>query len=154
VTDWYASLVDDCRAALTTKHGEAKQAVIEAWHYVGARVFQESHIPDRYGKGIIAKIAKDLGCSSRNVYYAVNLYERFPVLSDAPWGPSESFHSVCQKHLTGGGDFDGRYPMTLRTLLTCDLTEFDGALRQDVMGWRERGKEILQSVQNVGKEGE
>lgn len=143
MTDWYASLVDDCKAALTTKHGEAKQAVIEGWHYVGERVYGEVNIPDKYGKGIVARIAADLKTSKRDIYYAVALYEKFPVLADAPWGPNESFSSVCQKHLTGGKDFDGRYPVTLRTLLTCDLTEFDGKLRQDVMLWRTMGQELL-----------
>jgi len=154
-SDWYASLVDDCRAVLTEHLFNSRLEQLEAYHAIGARVWQTKEVEDKYGKRIVKNLAHDLGMSERRLYQAIQLYAKYPDLNALPFGKDLSASKVFAL-LPDGKDWNGRFPITRRSLLTADLTAFDAGLRHDVELWRTMGddlvakaNEIVQDVQNV-----
>ena len=83
--DWYNALVDDCKAIITERLYRSRQEIIECWHEVGERITTDVYY-QKYAKGNVErqrKLAEDIGKSLQSLYFAIQFYSKFPVLSNA-----------------------------------------------------------------------
>jgi len=82
---WYESLVVDCRAIIAERLYRSRQEIIEGWHEVGERICTDQNY-QKYAKGNLAihrRLAEDIGKSLTTLYYAIQFYDKYPVLSNA-----------------------------------------------------------------------
>lgn len=83
--DWYKNLVQDCGDIIGETVYITRQALIECKHAIGQRIFTDPYFKKIQGQkaqhSIIQKLAVDIGISSRDAYYCVQFYEKFPNLS-------------------------------------------------------------------------
>lgn len=81
--EWYASLVEDCKAIITEAVFTSRWALVEGYHELGKRVVTDSNYKkweqNRAG-AVLQGLAKAVGVSDRTLYYAVQFYEKFPDL--------------------------------------------------------------------------
>ena len=78
-TDWYKSIVDDCRAILTERVWNSRSELIIGYGEVGERIFTDKNY-QKYGKGNRAfnnRLFRDIGIGERNGYYCLEFYEKF-----------------------------------------------------------------------------
>jgi hypothetical protein len=79
---WFQELISDCRAIATETRFTAQQAMIEGYHGLGERIRQD----DKKMKisDLVYHLAGELGMSERNIWTAVQFYDKFPVLDEVP----------------------------------------------------------------------
>jgi len=104
--EWYERLVDDCKTIIVERGFRARMEIIEGHHELGERVCTDENFP-KYAKGrgkAVNKLAKDIGISSVTLYFAMQFYKRWPVLSNAletfEEGKNISWHKIVKKYLT------------------------------------------------------
>lgn len=99
--DWYQSLEDDCRAIVTEAVFTSRWALVEGYHQLGARIAAETNLDRQstYGKKIVQRLAESLNTSERTLYYAIQFYEKYPVLEGVPEGKNISWHKLTTKYL-------------------------------------------------------
>lgn len=110
VLGWYDALVSDCKAIVTERLYRSRQEIIEGWHEVGQRIATDQNY-QKASKGNLKlrqKLAEDIGKSVQSLYFAIQFYEKFPVLSNAletfPEGKNISWYKITNKYLANGGD--------------------------------------------------
>ena len=103
--DWYNALVDDCKAIITERLYRSRQEIIECWHEVGERITTDVYY-QKYAKGNVErqrKLAEDIGKSLQSLYFAIQFYSKFPVLSNAletfKEGKNISWFKIVNKYL-------------------------------------------------------
>ncbi len=82
---WYQELVDDCKTILVEKVYRSRMELIEAKHLIGERICTDPYFKKIQGQkakqSIIQKLASDIGVSRSDAYRSVQLYEKYPNLS-------------------------------------------------------------------------
>jgi len=103
--EWYQYLVTDLKAIIVERLYRSRQEIIECWHEVGKRIATDENY-QKYAKGNInanKKLAQDIGKSIQTLYFAIQFYEKCPVLSNAlesfPEGKNISWHKIVNKYL-------------------------------------------------------
>lgn len=108
-TDFYQSLLDDCKAVITEKMFNSRVEIIEGKWELGKRINEENEQMERvkiYGKRIIETLAEDLNVSTSNLWTCMQFYNRFPektfskVLENLPEGKDISWYLIMTKYLT------------------------------------------------------
>ena len=111
--DWYQVLVDDCRAIITERVYRSRMEIIECWHELGERICTDENY-QKYAKGNVGahkKLANDIGKSIQSIYFAIQFYTKWPVLSNAleafEEGKNISWYKITSKYLrTGSKELD------------------------------------------------
>ncbi len=84
-SNWYPVLVDDCKAIICERLYRSRQEVIECWHEVGERICTDDNY-QKAAKGNLKlqkQLARDMEKSITSLYYAVQFFNKFPILSTA-----------------------------------------------------------------------
>jgi len=101
-SDWFASLIEECRAIIIEHEFTSRWTIIEGYHALGKRISEDNNNFEReqiYGKKIVQSIAETIGKSERTVYQAIKFYEKYPDLSLLPEAKNTSWHKITQKYL-------------------------------------------------------
>lgn len=101
--DWYKSLLEDISSTLTERVHNAREEVITAYWEVGKRIAEEKRLTE-YGKGVMAKLAKDLDCSISSLYHAVKFFEIAPKLEEwlSTKSKNLSWYKIVHQELSPG----------------------------------------------------
>lgn len=101
-TDWYSTLIDECRAIVTEAEFTSRWALVEGYHALGERILAENANFERseiYGAKIVQRVAQSLQMSERTLYYAIQFARRFPDLSRFPASKNVSWGAVIREYL-------------------------------------------------------
>lgn len=103
--EWYQNLIDDCKTIMIERGYRARMEIIEGYHELGERVCTDEKFP-KYAKGrgeALNNLAEDIGIGKTTLYYAIQFYEKYPVLSTAmetfKEGKDISWFKIKQKYL-------------------------------------------------------
>jgi len=97
MTDWFFSLIDDCRTIICEKGFIARWELIEMRHALGERLLQtEEYAPL---SETLQRVARELNVKIRSLYYAVQFAKKFPDLNSLPEGKNVSWRAICLKYL-------------------------------------------------------
>lgn len=127
-SDWYQSLVDDCRSIITEAVFTSRWALVEGYHMLGERIVTDAEF-QRHAKGnksLFATVAQNLGVSDRTIYYAVQFYEKFPDLALVPEGKNITWKKLITEYLTEPKDKQSEVIQTMYYHIRCLI----GLLRQ------------------------
>jgi hypothetical protein len=91
-SEWYKSLVDDCKAIITEAVFASNWALVEGYHELGKRLRQDG-CREPITK-LLQRVAVDIGSSERTLWYAVQFYDKFPDLELLPLGKDASWRKV------------------------------------------------------------
>jgi N6-adenosine-specific RNA methylase IME4 len=100
-SDWYQSLVDDCKAIITEAVFTSRWALVEGYHQLGQRIATDESYQE-YAKGnrsSVQDLARKLSTSPRSLYYAIQFYEKYPSLDGVPEGKNISWNKLLTKYL-------------------------------------------------------
>lgn len=101
LSDWYQSLVDDCKAIVTEAVFTSRWALVEGYHMLGERIITEKNLDRKeiYGKKILTGLSESTGINERDLYRAIQFYEKYPNLRDVPEGKNISWNKLITKYL-------------------------------------------------------
>lgn len=98
---YYKLLVEDCKAIVTESVFVSRWALVEGYHLLGERIAMDEQY-QIYAKGnqkMLAILAGNIGLGERTLYYAIEFYNKFPVLEDVPEGKNISWTKLVNKYL-------------------------------------------------------
>ncbi len=99
--EWYAALVEDCKAIITEAVFNSRWALVEGYHQLGERIVTDENY-QWHAKGnmsYLQGLANNLSISDRTIYYAVQFYEKYPDLDIVPEGKNISWNKIITKYL-------------------------------------------------------
>ena len=98
---WYSRLVEDCKDIITEAVFTSRWALVEGYHQLGGRIVAENNLDRKevYGKNILTDLSKSIGVSERNLYRAIQFYEKYPQLDTVPEGKNISWNKIVTKYL-------------------------------------------------------
>lgn len=94
--EWYASLVEDCKAIITEANFTSRWARVEGYHSLGERIVVDENFK-KHAKGNESSfqgLGRNIGCSQQTIYYAVQFYRKFPDLALLPLGKDATWNKV------------------------------------------------------------
>jgi hypothetical protein len=95
----YEALVEEVGAIITENVQASRWALVQGYWEVGQRIRQDF-------KDNITELLKDLAVrlkvSERTLWYAVQFYDKYPVLNEVPEGKNISWNKVITKYLPDG----------------------------------------------------
>ena len=101
-TEWYDSLVNDCKSIITGAVITSRWALVEGYHQLGERITEENNNFERakiYGEKIVHDLAQSLNISKRTLYYAIQFYQKYPDLYQVPEGKNITWNKIKTKYL-------------------------------------------------------
>ena len=100
-TDWYESLVTDCRAIMTEAVFNSRWELIAGYHAIGRRITNEHNlIWNARGNGdTLATLSRSTGIGERDLYRAIQFYKKFPDISTLPDGKNISWNKIVTRLL-------------------------------------------------------
>ena len=117
-SDWYGSLVEDCKAIICEHGFIARSEVIKAKWELGERLANDTeYVKHAKGEGFVRQVAVDLGVSEPAVYQSLKFYELFPEfdkVESLPEAKSLTWHKIVQEHLGVKNDKPVRNSRTLK----------------------------------------
>ena len=90
-------LVEDLKDILTETGFASRWALVEQYHKVGERI-REDKIED-ITKFVEENLAPALNVKPRKIWYAVELYDKFPDLDKAPFGKNMTISMIIKQFL-------------------------------------------------------
>lgn len=99
--DWYAALVEECKAIITEKVFESRFALVEG-HWMLGKTVRESRELKKYAKGsktYVQRLARNVGISERTLYLCLECFDKYPKLDDIPEGKNISWNKIITKYL-------------------------------------------------------
>ena len=99
--DWYNALVDDCKAIVTEAVFVSRWALVEGYWSLGKRI-REDEQSTKFSKGItrfIDDLAKSIGVKKSTIYYALQFFDKYPVLEEIPEGKSITWNKLITIYL-------------------------------------------------------
>lgn len=107
--EWYEGLIEDCRAIITEAVFTSRWALVEGYHQLGERIREDDNIKkinneniNGYSKELtilLHGLAVNIGISERTLWYALQFYEKYPILNDVPEGKNISWNKIKTKYL-------------------------------------------------------
>lgn len=99
--EWYGSLVDDCRAIITEAVFNSRWELIAGYHALGCRISVDTNWQKwAYGNGErLTDLSNSIGVSERNLYRAIQFYEKYPQLDTVPDGKSITWNRIVTRYL-------------------------------------------------------
>ena len=101
-TDWYESLVTDCRAIMTEAVFNSRWELIVGYHQLGKRIATDGQYKKWNARGngeTLSGLIKSLGMSQANVYRALSFYDKFPDINTLPQGKNISWNKIVTRLL-------------------------------------------------------
>src|SRR3990167_10863083 len=103
-TDQYLSLVEECKSIISEGIFRARQEVIETWEMVGQRIIEDDLYKNYGNRGLIEKMANDLGKSTQTIYNAINFVKALEIKDSKVSNALESnknlsWHKVVNEYL-------------------------------------------------------
>lgn len=101
ISDWYLSLVEDCKAIITEAVFTSRWALVEGYHQLGERIVTDDNFK-KFSKGNLTSLSdliKNLEVSQATVYRAIAFYEKYPSLDSVPEGKNISWNKIVTKYL-------------------------------------------------------
>ncbi|MBA7576415.1 hypothetical protein ES695_21330 [Candidatus Atribacteria bacterium 1244-E10-H5-B2] len=101
ISEWYESLVDDCKSIITEAVFVSRWALVEGYHQLGERVRTDLHFKE-YAKGTktsVQDLARNIGISERTLYYSMAFYDKYPSLNNVPEGKNISWNKIITRYL-------------------------------------------------------
>jgi len=96
-SDRYKLLVNDCKSTFTEAFFTSNWVIVEAYHTVGQRLREESQfVPVT---DLVHYLAENTSVSERKLWYAVQLYDKFPDIDKLPEGKAITMNKVITKYL-------------------------------------------------------
>jgi len=89
-------LVDDCKSTLVEAFFTSNWVLVEAYHSVGRRLRQETEVPVTE---LLQKLAVKANLSERKLWYALQLYDKYPKTESLPEGKAISMNKLITKYL-------------------------------------------------------
>ncbi len=99
--EWYKELVDECKAIITEAVFTSRYALVEGNWQLGQRIRNDSKFQE-YAKGnksSVQDLARNIGTSERTVYYALQLFDKYPDINKLPEGKNVSMNKLITKYL-------------------------------------------------------
>ena len=99
--DWYAVLVEDCKAIITESVFNSRWALIEGYHHLGERIVTDENY-QKAAKGnhsSLSGLSKNIGIGERNIYRAIQFYDKYPSLDALPDGKNISWNKIVTQYL-------------------------------------------------------
>lgn len=103
-TDWYALLVDDCKAILTEAVYRSRLELLEGYHLLGKRIVEDRNW-QKYSKGngsCLSDLSNNTGIGERDLYRSIQFYNKFPTVEtvyELPEGKNISWSKVVNHYL-------------------------------------------------------
>jgi hypothetical protein len=100
-TEWYDSLVGDCKAIITEAVFTSRWSLVEGYHRLGERIATDDNF-QKYAKGnnsCFAGLRNNIGISESTLYRAVQFYALYPDLSLLPEGKDITWNKIVTKYL-------------------------------------------------------
>ena len=96
-SDWYKSLVDDCKAIIIEASFNSRWSLVEGYHLIGKRITKEE---DKMPlKELVQHVARKTNMSTRTLYDAVRFFRKFPDLNRLPTGKNTNWRKICNEYL-------------------------------------------------------
>jgi N6-adenosine-specific RNA methylase IME4 len=99
--DWYQSLISDCKAIITEAIFTSRWALVEGYWKLGKRIREDvsfqKYAKDNYSS--LTGLSKKIGIGYRDIYRAIQLYEKYPALNDLPEGKNITWNKLITKYL-------------------------------------------------------
>jgi hypothetical protein len=148
LSDEWQSLVDDCKAIHTEMIFNARWELIAGYHALGKRI-SEDLIWHASGNGEkLTCLSNSTGIGERDLYRAIQFYEKYPDLDKLPDGKNISWSKIVAA-LPGNSDSKPLGFVKLKSVLSSlwklpvlDFWPEDKQRRFNT--WREAGKEFLE----------
>lgn len=96
--EWYAALIEELKATYVEKRFEERWAKIEMMHLIGKALREHEQVPMTK---LVGQVSQDTGIHDRNLWFAVQFFDKFPELDQLPDGKATSWTAV-RKQLSGG----------------------------------------------------
>jgi len=93
--EWYQELVEDCKAIITEAVFTSRWALVEGHWHIGERLRAD----ENFSTKLLQDLAVNIGISERKLWYAVQLYDKFPQLDSVPEGKNISMNKLITKYL-------------------------------------------------------
>ena len=101
-TDWYQSLIDDCRSIVVEAEFTSRWVLVQGYHTLGLRILAENDNFERqkiYGHEITSRVSLSLGKSVRTIERAIKFAREYPDLALLPEGKNTSWRKICNDYL-------------------------------------------------------
>lgn len=108
-SEWYNNLVDDCKAIITEAVFNSRWALVEGYHQLGERIANDKQLKKWNARGngrTLQHVAKSIRVSERTVYYAVQFYEKYPLLDEVPEGKNITWRKLVNYYLPSPAEPD------------------------------------------------
>jgi len=95
------SLIADCIAIYTEGVFNSRWELIICYHSLGSRIVNDEHfVWNARGNGAtLASLSKSVGIHERDLYRAIQFYNKFPNLDMVPEGKNVSWNKIVTKYL-------------------------------------------------------
>ena len=97
----YEALIEDCKAIVVETIFNSRWALVEGYWKLGERVEKDKDFK-RFAKGnkdACKTLARNLGISDRTLYYAMQVYRKYPELGKIPDGKNISWNKLITLYL-------------------------------------------------------
>lgn len=99
--DWWLSLTEDCKAIITEAVFTSRWALVEGYWQLGKRIREDENWK-KYSKGSygsLSDLSKNIGVGERDIYRALQAYDKFPELDKIPEGKNITWNKLITKYL-------------------------------------------------------
>lgn len=105
--DWYEQLVEDCKAIITEAVFTSRWALVEGNWELGKRVREDDNIKklqaEKKYSGVLTELLQGLAVkihiSERSLWYALQLFDKYPDLNKLPEGKNITMNKLITKYL-------------------------------------------------------
>lgn len=136
--EWYAALVEECKAIVTESVFTSRWALVEGYHQLGERIVTDGNF-QKFAKGNgqwFADLRSKIGVSESTLYRAIQFYELYPRLDEVPEGKNISWNKIITKYLPKPEGEEQSSPTLAEEVarLRAELEECRGKLEGE--GWK------------------
>lgn len=93
--EWYQLLVEECKAIFTEATFTSRRALVEGNWNVGKTLREHPN----FNTKLLQDLAVNIGISERNLWYSLQLYDKYPDLNRLPEGKNISMNKLITKYL-------------------------------------------------------
>lgn len=129
-TDFYQSLLEDCRSIMVERGFRARIEVIEAKWDIGKRIYEDNEQMSRqkiYGERIIESLSRDLHISSSSLFSCVQFFKKYPfkefeqVVPGLPGGKEISWSGIVRNILGRKNEYTKKEKLSYKLNDMCEV---------------------------------
>jgi len=99
--NWYQDLVEECKGIITEAVFTSRWALVEGYWELGKRIETDDNFK-KFSKGnqsSLQDLANNLSISERTLYYALQVYDKYPDIQQIPEGKNITWNKLITKYL-------------------------------------------------------